>query len=115
MGKTQEFLKRKDINISAKTYFVDAMSGMAQGLFASLLVGTILSTVAKYIGMIDGAFFARFAHFIAKAGTASSAIAGINPTTIRAGMNPALKIESFKLSEFWIIEGNALASKCTIT
>ena len=88
MGKTQEFLKRKDINISAKTYFVDAMSGMAQGLFASLLVGTILSTVAKYIGMIDGAFFARFAHFIAKAGTASSAIAG---AAIGVGIAAALK------------------------
>ena len=60
MEKFKEFLKRKDIVFSAKRYFIDAMSGMAQGLFASLLVGTILSTVAKYIGMIDGAFFARF-------------------------------------------------------
>ena len=60
----KEFLKKKDINISAKTYFVDAMSGMAQGLFASLLVGTILSTAANYIGMIDLAFFQRLAHFM---------------------------------------------------
>ena len=45
----KEFLKSKDINVSAKTYFVDAMGGMAQGLFASLLVGTILSTIAKYV------------------------------------------------------------------
>lgn len=72
----KEFLKKKDINISAKTYFVDAMSGMAQGLFASLLVGTILSTISKYVGMIDGAFFERFAHFLSKAGTMSSAISG---------------------------------------
>ena len=75
-SKTKEFLKKKNINISAKTYFVDAMSGMAQGLFASLLVGTILSTISKYVGMIDGAFFARFAHFLSKAGTMSSAISG---------------------------------------
>ena len=88
MGKTQEFLKRKDINISAKTYFVDAMGGMAQGLFASLLVGTILTTIAKYIGMVDGSFFARFAHFLSKAGSMSSAIAG---AAIGVGIAAALK------------------------
>ena len=75
-GNTKEFLKKKGINISAKTYFVDAMGGMAQGLFASLLVGTILTTISKYIGMIDGAFFERFAHFLSRAGALSSAISG---------------------------------------
>ena len=34
-------------------YFVDAMGSMAQGLFASLLIGTILATVAKYLGQVD--------------------------------------------------------------
>ena len=75
-GNTKDFLKKKGINISAKTYFVDAMGGMAQGLFASLLVGTILTTISKYIGMIDGAFFERFAHFLSRAGAMSSAISG---------------------------------------
>ena len=75
-GNTKEFLKKKGINISAKTYFVDAMGGMAQGLFASLLVGTILTTISKYVGMIDGAFFERFAHFLSRAGAMSSAISG---------------------------------------
>ena len=56
MSSVKDFLKRKNINVSGKTYFVDAMGGMAQGLFASLLVGTILTTISKYIGMIDGAF-----------------------------------------------------------
>ena len=36
------FLARKNIKPSAKLYFVDAMSAMAQGLFASLLIGTIM-------------------------------------------------------------------------
>lgn len=76
MSSVKDFLKKKNINISGKTYFVDAMGGMAQGLFASLLVGTILTTVSKYIGMIDGAFFARFAHFLSKAGAMSSSISG---------------------------------------
>ena len=37
-----------------KRYFIDAMSAMALGLFASLLIGTIFSTIAKYLGMLDG-------------------------------------------------------------
>ena len=48
-SKVSEFLKKKDINISAKTYFVDAMSGMAQGLFASLLIGTIIKTLGQQL------------------------------------------------------------------
>ncbi len=40
-----EFLNRKKVNISFKTYFIDAMGAMAYGLFASLLVGTILNTI----------------------------------------------------------------------
>ena len=52
----KQFLEEKDIEITLKKYFVDAMGGMAQGLFASLLVGTILSTLAKYLGMVDNAF-----------------------------------------------------------
>jgi uncharacterized membrane protein len=33
----------------ARRYFLDAMSGMAQGLFASLLIGTIIGTIGGYI------------------------------------------------------------------
>ena len=39
------FLKRKNIVISAKRYGIDALGAMAQGLFASLLIGTIINTV----------------------------------------------------------------------
>ena len=41
----KEFLKRKNIIISAKRYGVDALGAMAQGLFCSLLIGTIIDTV----------------------------------------------------------------------
>ncbi len=44
------FLKRKNVEISAKRYGIDALGAMALGLFASLLIGTIL----KAIGMIPG-------------------------------------------------------------
>lgn len=48
MGKVKAFLKRKNIEISLHRYGVDAMGAMAQGLFCSLLVGTILNTLGTY-------------------------------------------------------------------
>ena len=51
MSTLQNFLKRKDIVISAKRYGIDALSAMAQGLFASLLIGTILSTIGTLSGV----------------------------------------------------------------
>lgn len=50
-GSVAAFLKRKDVVFSVKRYFVDAMSSMAMGLFASLLIGTILSTVADKLSL----------------------------------------------------------------
>ncbi len=46
-GKFRAFLQRKNIRISAKVYFVDAMGSMAYGLFATLLIGTIFSTLGE--------------------------------------------------------------------
>ena len=43
----KDFLLKKDIQISAKRYFIDAMGAMAYGLFATLLVGTILKTIGE--------------------------------------------------------------------
>ena len=45
MDRFKAFLKRKDIEISLRRYGIDALGAMAQGLFASLLIGTILNTV----------------------------------------------------------------------
>ncbi|MCD1147929.1 PTS sugar transporter subunit IIC [Peptoniphilus sp. KCTC 25270] len=45
------FLERKNIHVSAKTYFIDALGAMAYGLFASLLVGTILNTIGQQLGI----------------------------------------------------------------
>ncbi len=47
MKKIKAFLKRKDITFSAKRYGIDALGAMAQGLFCSLLVGTILKTLGQ--------------------------------------------------------------------
>ena len=43
--KFKEFCAKKDVKFSLKRYGIDAMSAMAQGLFASLLIGTILNTI----------------------------------------------------------------------
>lgn len=47
MEKIKSFLHRKNIVISGKRYGVDALGAMALGLFASLLIGTIISTVGE--------------------------------------------------------------------
>ncbi len=47
--KFKEFLKKKDIEFSFKRYFIDALGAMAQGLFASLLIGTIISTIGTQL------------------------------------------------------------------
>ena len=51
MDKFKAFLKRKDIEISAKRYGIDALGAMAQGLFCSLLIGTIINTVGSQFGI----------------------------------------------------------------
>ena len=55
MEKVRAFLRRKDIIFSAKRYFIDAMGAMAQGLFCTLLVGTILNTIGQqfHIGFLN--------------------------------------------------------------
>ncbi len=50
-GKIAKFLAKKNIIFSGKRYGIDAMGAMAQGLFASLLIGTIVSTAGTQLGM----------------------------------------------------------------
>ena len=54
MEKVNAFLKRKNIVFSAKRYGIDALGAMAQGLFCSLLIGTILNTLGTqfHIGFL---------------------------------------------------------------
>ena len=51
MEKIKVFLKKKNIEISVKRYFIDALGAMAQGLFASLLIGTIIGTLGTQLGI----------------------------------------------------------------
>lgn len=45
------FLKRKNIEFSVQRYLIDALGYMALGLFASLLVGTILNTIGEWLNI----------------------------------------------------------------
>ena len=66
MEKFREFLKRKNIEFSARRYGIDALSAMAQGLFCSLLIGTIIKTLGTQLNV----------QFFTDIGTYSMAIAG---------------------------------------
>lgn len=66
MQNFREFLRRKDVILSAHRYGIDAMGAMAQGLFASLLIGTIIKTLGQQIGV----------EFLVTAGEYAAAVAG---------------------------------------
>ncbi len=62
MSRFMAFLKRKNIIFSAKRYGIDALGAMAQGLFASLLIGTIIGTLGEQTGsqvLMDVGGFAK--------------------------------------------------------
>ena len=68
MEAKQSFLKRKNIEISVKRYLQDALSAMALGLFASLLIGTIFDTIGVQTANLFGenmisAFFVEIGGF----------------------------------------------------
>ena len=68
----KNFLKRKNINISFKAYFIDALGAMALGLFASLLIGTIFGTVYDKTGI---EFFATMKQYATSATGPAMAVA----------------------------------------
>ncbi|GMO49489.1 MAG: PTS sugar transporter subunit IIC [Termitinemataceae bacterium] len=49
MRKVQDFLQKKGVVFSVKRYAIDALGAMAQGLFASLLIGTIIGTAGEQL------------------------------------------------------------------
>lgn len=56
---SDHFCEEVNIVFSLKRYGIDAMSAMAQGLFCTLLVGTILSTLGSefHIGFLTTVLF----------------------------------------------------------
>lgn len=66
MEEVRSFFKKKDVILSAQRYGIDAMGAMAQGLFASLLIGTIIKTLGEQLGLA----------FLVSAGSYAAAVAG---------------------------------------
>ena len=66
MKKASAFLQRKNIVLSARRYGIDALGAMAQGLFCSLLIGTIVKTLGEQTGL----------SFLVDVGTYASAMSG---------------------------------------
>lgn len=50
-SSVKDFLAKKEIEVSFKRYGIDVLGSMAMGLFASLLVGTILNTIGLKLGI----------------------------------------------------------------
>lgn len=51
MNKISSFLKRKDIEFSVNRYLITALSYMTYGLFASLIIGSILNQIGLKLGI----------------------------------------------------------------
>ena len=66
------FMARKDIVISGKRYGIEALGAMAQGLFCSLLIGTIIKTLGQQIGV---AFLIEVGNYASAMSGAAMAIA----------------------------------------
>ena len=47
----RDFCVKKNVIISGKRYGIDALGAMAQGLFCSLLIGTIIKTIGQQAGI----------------------------------------------------------------
>jgi hypothetical protein len=74
MEQKQSFLKRKNIEFSVKRYLIDALSAMAQGLFASLLIGQIIKTLGQQTALLLGTN--PVSDFLVNSGTTAMGLSG---------------------------------------
>ncbi len=80
---------RKTLKRYLSRYFVDAMGSMAQGLFASLLIGTIIGTLAGYVGRVESLLWLADAmNLIANAAKAATGMAIGVAIAYRLGSHP---------------------------
>ena len=88
MSKIKAFLKKKDIVFSLQRYGIDALGAMAQGLFCTLLVGTILNTIGQQFGI---EFLNRIIVTIGSGdGAAKYTIGGLASAMVGPGMAVAI-------------------------
>ncbi len=88
MKEFKLFLKRKDVVVSGKRYGIDALGAMAQGLFCTLLVGTILNTIGQQFNI---AFLQEIIVTIGTGeGAASYTIGGLASAMVGPGIAVAI-------------------------
>ena len=80
MSKFKAFLQRKNIIFSGKRYGIDALGAMAQGLFCTLLVGTILNTIGQQFSIA----------FLSKTIVANYTIGGLASAMVGPGIAVAI-------------------------
>ena len=88
MAQLKSFLKKKDILFTLQRYGIDALGAMAQGLFCTLLVGTILNTIGQQFSI---AFLNEVIVTIGKGeGAASYTIGGLASAMVGPGIAVAI-------------------------
>ena len=88
MEKFKKFLARKDVVFTLQRYGIDALGAMAQGLFCTLLVGTILNTLGQQLGI---GFLTRAIVTIGKGeGAVSYTVGGLASAMVGPGIAVAI-------------------------
>ena len=93
-GKMRVYFKAQNIEFSAKRIFIDGLGGMAYGLFASLLIGTIISTVGTYLFDLRFTLWGNEYSLFADANGFAKAVQG---AAMAAAIGYAMKAPAFVL------------------
>ena len=93
-GKMRAYFKAQNIEFSAKRIFIDGLGGMAYGLFASLLIGTIISTVGTYLFDLRFTLWGNEYSLFADANGFAKAVQG---AAMAAAIGYAMKAPAFVL------------------
>ena len=108
-GKMRAYFKAQNIEFSAKRIFIDGLGGMAYGLFASLLIGTIISTVGTYLFDLRFTLWGNEYSLFADANGFAKAVQG---AAMAAAIGYAMKAPAFVLYSLLTVgyAANALGS-----
>lgn len=74
-NKKKSYFKQQNIELTVDRIFIKGLGGMAHGLFASLLIGTIIKTLGTYLPGAFGAFLVESAGYATQVQGAAMALA----------------------------------------
>ncbi len=76
LTRWQKYCREQNIQFTARRIFIDGLGGMALGLFASLLIGTIIGTIGTYLFDISFSLWGVDYHIFADASSYTKVIQG---------------------------------------